>query len=146
MSIYNILLQAHSGTRWLALILAIVVTIKSLSGFFKGKEYQKLDNILAVSFVGFMHLQLLFGLILYFISPLVKEARMDFGAAMGDSELRFWSVEHLTIMVLAITAAQIGRIVSKKSETNKIKFRQQSIYFGISCLLILLGIPWDRFG
>ena len=146
MSAYYIFLQAHSGIRWLTLLLAFAVVIKSLIGLFGSKEYLKPDNILAASFVGFMHLQLIFGLILYFISPIVKNARMDFGAAMGDSELRFWAVEHLVIMILAIAAAQLGRTISKKSENSGVKFKFQSIFFGVSLLLILLGIPWDRIG
>lgn len=145
MSAYNIALHAHSGFRWLVLLLVIVATIKSLIGLFSSGKYSKLDNILAVSFVGTMHLQLLIGLILYFfLSPLTAYAFEDFGAAMKDSELRFWAVEHLVIMILAVVAAQIGRSKSKKATDDKVKFKLQTIFFGISLVLLLLGIPWSR--
>jgi len=145
MSAYYIILQAHSGFRWLVLLLLVLVIIKSLIGLFGSKSYAKLDNILAASFVGLMHLQLLLGLVLYFfLSPLTAEAFKNFGAAMKDGELRFWAVEHLILMLLAVVAAQVGRTISKKSEDSSVKFRFQAIFFGLSLLLMLFAIPWDR--
>lgn len=145
MSAYFILLKAHGGFRWLILLLIVVVIIKSLIGLFGNGQYKKLDNFLAASFVGFMHLQLLIGLILYFISPIAKEARsVGFGNMMADGELRFWGMEHLVIMILSIAAAQAGRTISKKAEDDSVKFRFQAIFFGISLLLMLFGIPWER--
>lgn len=138
---YSFLLHAHSGLRWLVLLFAVVALFKSLAGWFGSSSYGKLDNVLAVSFVGTMHLQLLLGLILYFfLSPITT--RFTFN--MGDPVERFWSVEHLSLMIFSIAAAQIGRTVSKKSADAPVKFRFQSIFFGISLALMLLGIPWDR--
>jgi Na+-driven multidrug efflux pump len=106
MTAYSFTLHAHSGLRWLVLLLAIVLVVKSLAGLFGGGKYSKLDNVLSVSFVGTMHLQLLIGLILYFfLSPITDMAFKDFGSAMKDSELRFWAVEHLVIMILAVGSA-----------------------------------------
>lgn len=145
MNAYFILLKAHGGFRWLVLLLVVVVTVKSLIGLFGNGRYQKLDNILAASFVGTMHLQLLLGLILYFISPLATEARaVGFGNMMADPILRFWGMEHLVVMILAIAAAQAGRTISKKAEDDSVKFRFQAIFFGVSLLLMLFGIPWER--
>lgn len=146
MNTYQILLHAHSGLRWLVLLLAVIVMFKSFMGMFGKPTYQKIDNILAASFVGTMHLQFLIGLILYFfLSPLTAQALSDFGSAMKDDTLRFWAVEHLTLMILAIAAAQVGRSLSKKKEDPRLKYRFQGIFFGLSLLLMLLGIPWDRF-
>jgi len=63
---------------------------------------------------------------------------------MADSELRFWGLEHLLVMFLSIAAAQAGRTISKKAEDDSVKFRFQSIFFGLSLLLMLIGLPWDR--
>lgn len=141
------LLYTHSWLRWIVLLLIIVVVFKSLGGLFGGGTYKKLDNILAASFVGTMHLQLLIGLILYFAtSALVAEAHSNMGAAMKEPDLRFWAVEHITLMVLAVIFAQVGRSISKKSEDDVVKFRFQSIFFGASFLMVLLGIPWTEVG
>ena len=106
---YNFLLHAHSGLRYLILLAAVLVVIKSLIGWLGNTSYTKFDKILAPSYVGLMHLQLLLGLILYFISPLVTYN-------MGDKVSRYWSVEHITIMILAVAAAQVGRSISKKAK------------------------------
>ena len=130
---YNFLLHAHSGLRYLILLAAVIVVVKSLIGWFGGTPYGKFDKILAPSYVGLMHLQFLLGLILYFISPMVTYN-------MGDKVSRYWSAEHITIRVLAVAAAQVGRSISKKSSDAQVKFRFQSIFFGISILLILVAL------
>ncbi|MFZ9046341.1 MAG: hypothetical protein ACO2ZZ_10790 [Cyclobacteriaceae bacterium] len=145
MNSYQIVLHAHSGFRWLALIAAVVILLKSIAGLIGNSKYQKLDNILAASFVGTMHLQFLLGLVLYFfLSPITEAAFQDFGAAMNNTDLRFWAVEHLFIMVIAIALAQVGRTLSKKAENDKSKFTKQVIFYGISLVLMIAGIPWDR--
>lgn len=142
---YQIFLHAHSGFRWLALLLAVIVAIKSLIGLFGNGKYGKLDNILAAALVGTMHLQLLLGIVLYAgLSPITQQAFQDFGAAMKDPNLRFWAVEHLTIMLLAVAGAQVGRTLSKKATDDAVKFRHQAIFFTVSLILMLIGIPWSR--
>ena len=135
---YNLLLQSHSGLRWLILVIAVIAVLKSLVGLFAGTNYSRFDKIVAVAYVGMMHLQLLIGLVLYFFySPFVTYN-------MKDPVHRFWSVEHLVLMLFAVILAQIGRSISKKTRDAHVKFRFQSIFFGMSLILMLLGIPWDR--
>ncbi|WP_421897018.1 hypothetical protein [Marinoscillum sp.] len=145
MNTYTAFLHIHSTLRWVALALAIFVTVKSLMGLSGKSVFGKKDNIFAASFVGTMHLQLLLGLILYFfLSPITESALSDFGGAMKNPELRFWAVEHTTMMVLAVVAAQIGRSKSKKAADSAQKFKLQAIFFGAALLLMLAGIPWNR--
>lgn len=135
---YTFLLHAHSGLRWLILVAVIIAVLKSMVGLFAGSNYTKFDKIVAVAFVGMMHLQLLIGLVLYFFySPHITYN-------MSDQVSRFWSVEHLALMLFAVAAAQVGRSISKKTTDAQVKFRFQSIFFGMSLILMLLGIPWDR--
>jgi len=142
---YNIFLDIHSWLRWIILLSSIVVILKSLVGLFGSMEYKKLDNILAASFVGFMHLQLLIGLVLYvFLSPITTSAFQSMSEAMSNPDIRYWVVEHITVMILAVIAAQVGRSISKKSDDSVVKFRFQSIFFGIAFFLMMTRIPWDR--
>ncbi len=144
---YEFFLIIHSWLRWIILILAVVLVIKSLLGLFGGGEYKKMDNGLAAGFVGSMHLQFLLGLILYiFLSPITQSAFQNFGGAMKEAGLRYWAVEHIVVMILAITAAQIGRSISKKSQDSLVKFRFQAIFFGISLFLMLTRIPFGEAG
>jgi magnesium-transporting ATPase (P-type) len=145
MNTYQFVLQLHSGIRWLVLIVAIAAVIKSAQALVSKSHYQKLDNLLAVSFVGMMHLQFLIGIVLYFfLSPITTHAMKNMKLAMKVGEIRFWAVEHLTIMIMAIVLAQLGRSLSKKSKSNPAKFKKQLIFFGLSLVCMLAGIPWDR--
>lgn len=131
---YTFLVHAHSGLRYLILLVAAVVIIKSLIGWLSKSSYAKIDKILAPSYVGLMHLQLLIGLILYFgLSPLVTYQ-------MSDKFSRYWSVEHIAIMILAVVAAQVGRSISKKKSEDTTKFKLQTILFGSSLIIVLLGL------
>ena len=135
---YTFLLHLHSGLRWIILVAVVIAVFKSLAGFFGGGEYKKFDKIVAVAFISMMHLQLVIGLVLYFFySPFVTYN-------MIEEKSRFWSVEHIALMLFAVAAAQIGRSISKKTQDAQVKFRFQSIFFGISLVLMLLGIPWNR--
>ncbi len=142
---YNFLLAFHSGIRWIILLAAAVVILKSLVGLFGGLQYKKLDNILAASFVGTVHLQILTGLILYvFLSPITTSAFGNMSEAMSNDGIRYWVIEHISVMILAGVAAQVGRTISKKTTDSVVKFRFQSIFFSIALFLMLTRIPWDR--
>ena len=145
MNSYQIILHLHSGIRWIAFLLVVVSVIKSLIGLYGEGKFTKFDNILGASFVGTMHLQFLLGITLYvFLSPATQSAFQDFGAAMKDISIRFWAVEHITAMIVAVVMAQLGRSRSKKAATDAGKFKVQSIFYGISFLFMMLGIPWFR--
>lgn len=139
----NIVFQAHSGFRWLILLLVVVVIIKSLVGLISKGRYSKFDKILGSATVGIIDLQFLLGLILYFFySPFTKSFSFD----MSNAEERFWSVEHLAMMFLAIAAAHVGKVKATKSSQDSSKFRFQLIFFAISLALMIMSIPWDRVG
>ena len=131
---YTFLLHSHSGLRYLILLVALVVVFKSAIGWLINTPYTKFDKIIAPAYVGMMHLQLLIGLLLYFVySPFVTYN-------MGEKVSRYWSVEHIALMVLAVVAAQLGRSISKKASDSQVKFRFQTIFFGLSILLVLVGL------
>jgi hypothetical protein len=138
---YNFFLQSHSGLRWLVLLAAIIVVIKSLIGLFGSGGYKKFDKVVSTSFTMLMRVQFVIGIVLYFfLSPYTS--RFTFN--MSDATERFWSVEHILLMFFAIGASEMGSSISKKSNDAQVKFKFQSILFGISLLLMLIGIPWDR--
>ncbi len=142
---FEILQFVHSWLRWIVLILGIYVIIKSFMGWKGNKVYEKTDNALSGAFMGTLHLQLLIGLALYAVySPIVQGAFNDFGAAMKDSAIRYWAVEHILIMVIAIVIAQIGRIKSKKAITDALKFKKAAIFYLIALLLMLSRIPFGE--
>jgi len=138
------LLHTHSLLRWIALALLVVTVIKALVGWFGNKPYGKIDDKLALFTLIAVHLQLVIGLVLYFISPTVKVALNDMGAAMKDANLRYWAVEHLTMMLLGIILITVGRVRSKKFTADLPRFRTIGIFYTIGLICILSRIPWDR--
>ena len=139
------LLHLHNLLRWLILAIALVALFKYFMGWFSQGKWQKSDHILGIVFTALLDLQLLSGLILYFfVSPLTKAAFRDFGAAMKNSDLRFYAVEHFSLMLIAVILVHIGRARTKKASTPKAKFSNSLIFFGIAYLIMLAAIPWGR--
>lgn len=127
------MLHAHSGFRWLVIIFLVVAIIKSFAGWFGKKEYNKSDNMIALLLLSVTHLQLIFGIIMYFVSPKI----ISMGEAMKDSTLRFWVVEHGFIMLIAIVLITVGRVLSKKAATSELKFKKGAIFYTIAFILII---------
>lgn len=140
---YEILLRSHSGLRWIALLLLVSAIVKSALSLSSKKPYDSLDNKLSLFTLISFHTQFLIGLILYFISPLVQLAmESGMGVAMKDPVLRYWLVEHLSAMLMATILVTIGRIISKKANEDKQKFKSILIYFGLVLFILLFSIPW----
>ena len=142
---YTGFLHLHNTLRWLILLSLVVTLVKYISGWVGNQPWKKTDNILGIVFTSLMDLQLLTGLVLYFfISPVTKLAMSDFGAAMKDPGLRFYAVEHFSMMLIAVVLVHIGRAKSKKAKTDSAKFKTATIFFLIALVVILAAIPWSR--
>lgn len=139
---YTGLLHFHSLLRWILLLLLITVVYKAYTGWTSRHGFTENDRKMSLYTLMAAHLQLVLGVILYFISDLVRGARMDMAVAMKNSVMRFWVVEHLLIMLLAIVSITIGYSKSKRATTDQARFRYLAIFFGIALVLIILGIPW----
>ncbi|UYZ63558.1 hypothetical protein [Hymenobacter weizhouensis] len=141
---YPTVLLLHSWTRWLVVVFGLIALFRAFGGWQGRRPWAGADNGMGAAFVGSMHLQLLLGLLLYFgLSPLgLKAMENGMGAAMKDPQLRFWGVEHIITMVLAVVAAQVGRSLSKRATDPVLKHKKAFIWFAIALVLVLLMIPW----
>jgi len=145
MNFYTALLQTHNIFRWLVLIALVVSVVLAFSGWLGKRGWKKVDNSSSLLLNIFIDIQFLIGIILYaFASPLTKAAFNNFGAAMKNADLRFYAVEHILIMVIALVLVHIGRAKSKKDMAPWKKHRAAAIFYGISLILVLWAIPWDR--
>ncbi len=87
----SLVLILHSLVRWAIVIVGIVALVRAVMGARGGRPWTQLDDRLGLIFTSAMDLNLLLGLLLYFLfSPLTKSALQDMGAAMGNSGLRFF--------------------------------------------------------
>lgn len=125
---YQILRSAHSGWRYLVLILLVVALIQALSGWLGKKPYTEGNRKINLFTLIFVHTQILIGLVLYFVSPLVKAG------------IKYWKMEHIGMMILAAVLVTIGNARSKKGTDPVAKHRAVALYFGLALLLIIAAI------
>ena len=141
---YNGILHAHSGFRYLILIGLVATIALAISGLSNKQTFEKKHKLLALFTMILCHLQLLFGILLMFTSPKVEAA---YGAGMRlmmkQDMLRFYGMEHLVAMLAAIVLITIGYRKTKSAETpsNK-KFRNLLIFYGLALVLIFAMIQW----
>jgi len=140
---YDIALHAHSWLRWLVLLLGLVAVARAFAGRSSGRPWSRSDDQIGAAFVGLLDLQLLIGLVMYFaLSPITKEGMRDMGAAMANTGLRFWTVEHPFGMFLAIAVAHIGRVRIRKATDAVRRHRTALVFFTIALILIVISVPW----
>ena len=138
---YTVLIAVHSILRWVVLLAALGAVGLAIAGW-RGKPWESRDRIAGRAFVGALDLQILIGLILYLLSPIVSAAFSNIGEAMRDRMLRFFLVEHLTGMIVAAALAHAGAVRIKKAADDRQRHRTAAVFFGLSLLVILLSIPW----
>jgi hypothetical protein len=142
---YTAFLVIHNLLRWIVLIAAVAAAGKGLAGWFGKQSWGKLDDRLGLILTIAMDVQLLVGLVLYvFLSPLTAAAFQNMSVAMKDTTLRFFVAEHFFWMIVALVLAHIGRTLSKKATTDAAKFQRAGIFFLLTLVAILAGIPWFR--
>jgi NAD/NADP transhydrogenase beta subunit len=137
----NFIQKFHSGWAYLALLLLVFAVVNSFIGMSSKKEFTAKDRKIALFALMGTHLQLLVGLILYFVSE-VGFKQLS-GAAMKNSELRLTVLEHPLINIIAIALITIGWIKHKKATTGEAKFKSIAIFFVLGLVLILIRIPWS---
>lgn len=132
---YNGLLHAHSGVRYLVLLGLLIVIVTSLLGWTNRKPYTSTDNKLSLYLFIATHIQLLLGLILYFVSPFVQ-----FGAnTMSDKITRYWTVEHIVGMLVAVVLITLARSTSKRMADDNAKHKRMFI-FNFVALVVIIAI------
>lgn len=139
---YKGLQHLHSGVAYLVLLALALVIIYALIGSLGNREFTEKDR--KISMIAFIlsHIQLLAGLILYFVSPL-GFSLLTSGGAMSDSVARLTALEHPLINIVAIAVISIGYIRAKKLDASRAKFRSIYMMYAIGFILILSRIPWS---
>jgi hypothetical protein len=138
---YTAFLIIHSWLRWVALGAGLAATVSAAAGG-AGTVDARRDRwglILSIA----LDVQFVLGLLLYFlVSPTMEAIRAQFGEAMRTSQLRFWAVEHITTMFVAIVIVHVGRVLARKAATPAKRRRRQLVCYGLATLLMALGTPW----
>lgn len=137
------LLHAHSGLRWVVLALLLASIVKGFMAASGKKPYSK--GLYAAT-MGFLHIQVVIGLILYV--PMLSDMldAQSFGDIMKDEAARFKAVEHITMMIIAALIATVGFSIGKRAHTDELKNKRTAIFYLIALLLIIAAIPWKSAG
>lgn len=141
---YDVVLKLHSYWAYLVLIVLIITVVNALIKVFGDKEYRAKDFRLALFTLIVSHIQLLVGLILYFVSPRLQAfSELGMGGVMKDAINRLYLVEHPFINIIAVALITIGYSKHKKKLTSQAKLKPIAIFYTIALVLFLSRIPWN---
>ena len=135
---YPFIQQFHSVWAYFALFLLLIAVINSVGGMSSKRAFQPKDRKISLFGLIATHLQLVAGLIVYFLSPLGYASLGN----MSDAALRLTSLEHPLINLIAIVLITVGWSKHKKASTSTAKFKTIAIFYGLGLVLILSRIPW----
>ncbi len=138
---YAMLLHSHSGLRWIALILLLLAVVNNGMKWQSGKAFTDKDRKLNLFAMIFLHIQLLLGIALVFMSP-----KMKIGEGGMNEVTRFFMTQHMTWMIVAIILVTFGNIRSKKLIGDSVKFKAAFIPYLLALAAILYAIPWPGRG
>jgi hypothetical protein len=141
---YTALLDLHSILRWVIVILAIVAIFKSYSGMTAGKVFSAGDRKIGLFLMIVAHTTLVVGLYLWLTGPwgLANIRNLGFGEVMKDRVYRFYVVEHLVGMLIAIVLITLGRGAAKKNIPNRAKHKRTFWFILVALVIILATVPW----
>ncbi len=132
------LIDTHSLLRYLIIILYLYVFFRYFSGINAKTAFSAADNKAGLFLTIALDLQLLIGIYLYFVVFQFQNGEMN----MKDPFIRFWKVEHISGMVIAIFLAHLGKVLLKRKKEDLAKFRAGLLWYLISFVVLLASIPW----
>ena len=141
----EILRTLHSYFAYFVLILLIFAVLNALMGWLGKKEFTMHKDLRISLFALILtHLQLVIGLILYFVSDNGLKALQTLGMGGLNSAARLLAVEHPFTNILAIALITIGWSRHKRKADSTAKFKSIAIFYGFGLVLILSRIPWGQ--
>ncbi|MGB1971882.1 MAG: hypothetical protein ACPHSE_05230 [Flavobacteriaceae bacterium] len=141
---YSVLKTIHSYWAYLVLIVLVAAAINAIIGMGTKKEFSARDLRLSLFALIFSHLQLLIGLILYFVSPWFDQwSAVGMGGVMKNAQMRLYLVEHPFTNILAIILITLGWSMHKRQSLETKKFSRIGVFYTLGLLLLLSRIPWD---
>jgi hypothetical protein len=140
---YITTLTLHSLLRWAVIFIGLWTIARAFAGMSSRRAWSPTDDSAARWFTIVLDAQVLIGLVLYgLLSPITTQALSDMGAAMRNPAQRFWAVEHVTLMIVAVVLAHIGRARSRRAVSDAARHRSAAIFYTLALLAVLAAIPW----
>ncbi|MGF7079240.1 cytochrome B [Mucilaginibacter sp. UYCu711] len=133
MNAYTFVQHLHSGFRYIILVLFIYTILMAFIGWLSGRPYTNRNRISNLVAMISAHTQLLIGIVLYFLSPLVAFN----STTMKDPVTRYFTVEHWVMMLIALVLITIGHSKSKKLVLPEAKHKTIALFYTIALLIII---------
>ncbi len=140
----SILQNIHSYWAYIVLLVLVIAIGNALIGRISNKSFTIKDLRISLFALIVTHIQLLVGLILYFVSPRFSAWQEGVGAVMGDSSLRLYLVEHPVTNILAVVLITMGWSMHKRQAENGKKFMRIGLFYFFGLVLLLSRIPWSE--
>lgn len=141
--LYHFFLALHSASRWMIVICLILLLLRSYMGWKKKYQVKLYDSTLQIITLVLLYIQFAVGLTLYFESPIVQYFIDNFKEAVKLRQVRFFGMEHITMMTIGIIVFTIGYIKAHKAPSSEAKFKTIFIYTTWATCIILTSIPWE---
>lgn len=136
------LLHVHSSFRYLVLLFIVLTIIDAVIAISRDKSYARSSKMFALLALIFSHTQLLVGLLLYFLGDKGFKVIVSVEGFMGLATARFFAIEHIAGMIIAVTLITIGYSKSKKQVEDKKRYSTILTYYAIALAIIFVMIPW----
>ncbi|MGO2102934.1 MAG: hypothetical protein ACTH5N_03895 [Psychroflexus halocasei] len=134
----------HSYWAYLVLLILILATFNAIIKTLSKSPYGAKDFRISLFTLIVSHIQLLIGIVLYFVSPYFSAfSEQGMGEIMKNSNLRLYLVEHPLIMIISIILITVGYSKHKKKLSSTKKFRMIAIFYALALILMLSRIPWN---
>lgn len=142
---YEAILTLHSYLAYIVLAILFFAVANALMGWFGNKLFtpQK-DFRLSLFALILSHMQLVVGLILFFVSANGFKAIQTLGMGGLNAPSRLLAVEHPFVNIIAIVLITIGWSRHKKFIEGNKKFKSIAIFYGLGLVLFLSRVPWEQ--
>ncbi|HVZ56039.1 MAG TPA: hypothetical protein VG870_05220 [Chitinophagaceae bacterium] len=140
---YTAVLHLHSILRWVILLLLFIIVWRSVTA--GSRPFNSTDRKLGLFAMIACDITLLVGLYQWALGDtwgLVSIRNRGFAEVMKDPVARFFAVEHMAGMIVAILLVHLGKSYAKKNLPDSVKHRRTLVFFGLALLIILVSIPW----
>jgi hypothetical protein len=140
----DLLNQLHALLRWVVLILIVSAVLRAFLGMQSKKAFSNSDQKTGFFLMIACDIQLLIGLVLYIAGPwgIKNIQQLGMSAVMKDGYSRFFAVEHILMMIVAIVLIHIGRAKAKKMGEAVGAHKVSFIYYVIAFIIMMISIPW----
>lgn len=136
------LLICHSLVRWLVLVSLIYSIYSAYKGYYSKLSFTKKDNLVRHWTATIAHIQLIFGILVYVQSPILKYFWKNFKEGIENKDTAFFGLIHIILMLAAIVVITIGSALAKRKFSDASKFKTILIWFSIALIIIFIAIPW----